>query len=280
MGNRPTPGGARQASGTVPGLGGPAEGSDAVQNIRRRAGNQPGSRRKAKRRPHMVARDQQRQERRSHREQPNPPQALQGPRQIGPLPGQQRPHRHGRHQWYRQRRRRRIEEGRTYGDFRAEQDIGKHRPKRAHQHHSGDGTKQQIIQHQPAFARNGRENPRAAKLGRAPGEQGQSPRHIGHQQRQDEHATRRVIGEGMHGIQNAGTHQECPQQRHAKGQNRQQHGPDFQAFALFHDNGAMQQRRANQPWQKRGIFHRVPEPIAAPAQFVIRPPGPKRDAQR
>ena len=170
MGNRPTPGGARQAPGTVPGLGGPAEGSDAVKNIRRRAGNQPGSRRKAKRRPNMVARDQQRQERRSHREQPNPPQALQGTRQIGPLPGQQRPHCHGRDQWYRQRRRGRIEEGRPDRDFRAEQDIGKHRPKRAHQHHSGDGTKQQIIQHQPAFARDWRENPRTPQLGRTPGE--------------------------------------------------------------------------------------------------------------
>ena len=280
MGNRPTPSGAGQASGAVPGLGGSAEGSDTVQNIRRRAGNQPGGRGKAKRRPHMIARDQQRQERRSHRQQPNPPQALQGPRQIGALPGQQRPHRHGRHQRNRQRRRRRIEEGRPHRDFRAEQDIGKHRPKRAHQYHCRNGTEQQIIQHQPAFARDWREDPGAPQLGRAPGEQRQSPRHIGHQQRQDEHAARRIIGEGMHGIQNARTHQEGTEQRHAKGQNRQQDGPDFQAFALFHNNRGMQQRRANQPWQKRGIFHRVPEPIPAPAKFVISPPGPKRDAKR
>ena len=42
----------------------------------------------------------------------------------------------------------------------------------------------------------------------------------------------------------------------------------------------MEQRRAREPGHERGVFHRVPEPEAAPAQLVIGPPAAQRDAQR
>ena len=38
------------------------------------------------------------------------------------------------------------------------------------------------------------------------------------------------------------------------------------------------QRGADQPGHERGIFHRVPEPPAAPAELVVGPPGAQRDA--
>ncbi len=40
----------------------------------------------------------------------------------------------------------------------------------------------------------------------------------------------------------------------------------------------MQKRGRRQPRHQRGVFHRVPEPPAAPAQFVVSPPAAQRDA--
>ena len=40
----------------------------------------------------------------------------------------------------------------------------------------------------------------------------------------------------------------------------------------------MNQRGTGEPRHERGVFNRIPEPPAAPAEFVIRPPAAKRDA--
>ena len=77
----------------------------------------------------------------------------------------------------------------------------------------------------------------------------------------------------MHRNQHAGTHKESPQQAQRESRQRQQHGPGTKAAALFGHRQRMQQRGADQPRHKRGVFHRVPEPPTAPAQFVI---GPRR----
>ena len=42
----------------------------------------------------------------------------------------------------------------------------------------------------------------------------------------------------------------------------------------------MQQGGAGEPGHQRGVFHRVPEPPASPAQFIIGPVGAHRDAER
>ena len=42
----------------------------------------------------------------------------------------------------------------------------------------------------------------------------------------------------------------------------------------------MKQRGAGEPGHQRGIFHRVPKPEPAPAELVIGPPAPERDAKR
>src|SRR5215468_7750628 len=41
----------------------------------------------------------------------------------------------------------------------------------------------------------------------------------------------------------------------------------------------MQQRGAGEPRHQRGVLDRVPEPEAAPAQDVVGPPAPERDAE-
>ena len=40
----------------------------------------------------------------------------------------------------------------------------------------------------------------------------------------------------------------------------------------------MQQRSRNEPGHERGVLDRIPEPPAAPAKFVVGPPGTKRDS--
>ena len=42
----------------------------------------------------------------------------------------------------------------------------------------------------------------------------------------------------------------------------------------------MDQRRADQPWHEGGILNRIPEPPAAPAELVVRPPAAERYADR
>ncbi|OIQ68924.1 hypothetical protein GALL_494760 [mine drainage metagenome] len=73
--------------------------------------------------------------------------------------------------------------------------------------------------------------------------------------------------------QYARAHQERTQQTQGKRNQRQHDGPASEQAALFCDCQRVDQRRANQPGQKRGIFNRVPKPPAAPAQLVISPPG-------
>ena len=42
----------------------------------------------------------------------------------------------------------------------------------------------------------------------------------------------------------------------------------------------MQQGRSHQPGHERGVFHRIPEPPAAPAQHVVSPGAAQQNAQR
>ena len=86
------------------------------------------------------------------------------------------------------------------------------------------------------------------------------------------------LAKRVHRIEDAGAHQERAAQRQGERADGQQDGPDLQRLALLHHDGGMQQRGAGEPGQQRGVLHRVPEPVAAPAEFVIRPPGAERDA--
>ena len=83
----------------------------------------------------------------------------------------------------------------------------------------------------------------------------------------------------MHGGEYAGTYQEGAEQAQGKGQNRQQYCPALEAAALFRYRQRMDQRSTHQPRHERGVFDRIPEPPAAPAQLVIRPPAPQRDTE-
>ena len=71
-----------------------------------------------------------------------------------------------------------------------------------------------------------------------------------------------------------------PSRESEKAENREKDRPDLQRLALFHHGGAVHERRAGDPGHQRGVLDRIPEPEAAPAERVIGPIRPHRDAER
>ena len=80
--------------------------------------------------------------------------------------------------------------------------------------------------------------------------------------------------------QHTGADQERSQQAEGKRSDGQDDGPVAKKSTLFCHGQGMDQCGADQPGQEGGVFDRVPKPPAAPAQFVIRPPGTHRNADR
>ena len=58
----------------------------------------------------------------------------------------------------------------------------------------------------------------------------------------------------------------------------ERHVPPLEHAPLFLDHHRVQERRHREPGQEAGVLHRVPGPVAAPAQLDIGPPHAQRDA--
>ena len=171
----------------------------------------------------------------------------------------------------------RVEIGRANRNAHVEC-LGQQRIKRAQQHNPEDRGKAHVVHHQRAFpAQEGESLPFGDGIG-AQGEQHQCPADIQRQQRQDEAATLRVDGKGMDRSEDPRTHQERAQHAHGKGHHAQHDRPGAQCIARSQNAGRMQQRGGGKPGHQAGIFHRIPEPPAAPAQLVISPVGTGGDA--
>ena len=92
---------------------------------------------------------------------------------------------------------------------------------------------------------------------------------------------RRGIGrERVHGGEHARAHEEGAQQREREGRDGEQHRPRLERAALLSHRERVDQRGADEPGHERGVLDRIPEPPAAPAQLVVRPPRADHDAQR
>ena len=78
--------------------------------------------------------------------------------------------------------------------------------------------------------------------------------------------------------QDAGAHQEGADERQREGEDGEKDGPDLQRIALLDDDRRMQKCGSHEPGHEGGVLDRIPEPEAAPAQFVIGPPRAHGDA--
>ena len=56
------------------------------------------------------------------------------------------------------------------------------------------------------------------------------------------------------------------------------HVPDLHHALLFLHHDRVQKRRAGEPGKEGGVLHRIPHPVAAPAENVISPGGTQHDA--
>ena len=87
----------------------------------------------------------------------------------------------------------------------------------------------------------------------------------------------RALGEGVDGVEDAGARHERAQDREQERGQDQRHRPALQdALALGEDRG-VQRRGGGEPGQERRVLHRVPGPVAAPAQHLVRPPAAEHD---
>ena len=193
------------------------------------------------------------------------------------FPRQHCPHRQDNAQHQHKGRESHIEEWRTDRQFPLERNFRDQRPDRADEHHKSADCQQDVIHDQTAFAADQTENALGFHDTGTRSIQRQRTAHEHRQNRQNKHPAFRIIGKGVNAGNHARAHDKRADQAEPKGHDRQQDRPAFQAFAFFHHNRGMQQRCRQQPRHEAGVFHRVPEPEPAPAQFVIGPPRSQTD---
>ncbi len=102
--------------------------------------------------------------------------------------------------------------------------------------------------------------------------------HADDNERAKEHEAHIVAGEGVNGFHQAAARDECAHDAEAERQARAHDGPALEHAPVLVHGEAVDKRRGNEPWQKRGIFNRVPAPVSAPAQHYVGPHGTKANA--
>ena len=80
-------------------------------------------------------------------------------------------------------------------------------------------------------------------------------------------------GKRMDRRQNSGAGEKCAEDRQAESDDDQRQIPHLQHAPPFLDLDRMQKRRCREPRHERGVLHRIPGPVTAPTEHVIRPPG-------
>ena len=173
----------------------------------------------------------------------------------------------------------RLEVRRTDGDLAETQRVDEQRVEGAQKYRRGSHCQQDVIDQQHGLARHGVELASAAERRCPPGEEQQRDADHEYQQGEDVHAASRVGCEGVYRGEHAGAHQEGAEQREREGRNRKQYGPALERTSFFGDCERVDQCGAHQPGHEGGVLDRIPEPPAAPPEFVVGPSGADGDAQ-
>ena len=253
----------------------------AFAKIDAQPGQQPGRQQHGKGHPQVEPRRGKARQNQRQREDEQPGDQQSGAPAIDAVvaPARNGPQPHKRHQQGHQRHEHRIEVRRPHRVLALPQGIHQQREQGAEQHGQRGDQKHHVIDQQQGLARHRREADAAAHRRRAQRVQGEGSAHHQGEKHQDKQAAGRVRREGVHRGEDPRAHQKSAQQTQREGKDRQQHGPAFEQPALLGNGQGMQQGGAGQPGHKRGVFHRVPEPPAAPAQFVVGPPTAEHNAQ-
>ncbi len=174
----------------------------------------------------------------------------------------------------------RVEEWRTDGDLRLAGPFGEDREDRSPQHGKRDPAQHQVvIEERRLSAHHALElglcleivEPRADQVDRDAGR---------HQEERSEPWSDRRLRERVHTLDHAAARDERPERREQEAHHDEHDVPLAQHPALFLNHDRMQERGRRQPRQERRVLHRIPSPVAAPAELDVRPPHSEHDADR
>ena len=185
-----------------------------------------------------------------------------------------------RNQWQHRNEEHRVEVRRAHRDLAKIEGIHDERPKRAQEDQTRSRDEERVIEQQERFARHRRKATVRLQARRPDRIERQRAHDKEQQQPQHKQPARRVGCERMHRHQHARAHKERAEQTQAEGKDGEQQGPVTEQAPLLGDRQGMDQRGGRQPRHERGILHRIPEPPAAPPQFVVRPPATQGDPER
>jgi hypothetical protein len=152
------------------------------------------------------------------------------------------------------------------------------RIQRADQHCGRRGGQEQIVENQCPFARNRREHAAGLERGGAQAEQRQRPADEDHQNSQDEHTAAGSVAKACTDVSTPERTRKVPRSENEKVRMASSTVQIFSASRFSITSAECKQRRAHQPGHEGGVFHRIPEPPAAPAELVIGPVTAHRDA--
>ncbi|CDE46959.1 unknown [Sutterella sp. CAG:351] len=196
------------------------------------------------------------------------------------LPAHERSDRHEENHREHERRENRVEIRGSDRDLAETKRVEDQRVKGAEQHRAHCHHEENVVHKEHRFAGHDRKASAGSHFRRLPGEERERKSDHDAEENQDEETAGRISRESVHRRENARADEERSEQRKREGENREEHGPDLEAAALLGHRERVEERRTGQPRKERGIFHGVPGPPAAPAEFVVRPEGAKRDAER
>ena len=200
------------------------------------------------------------------------------PLQLVPPPAKHGSQQQRYHQKQRDRRRCLVEIGGAYGNLVAHR-LCRQRVERADQDNCQYDTQEDIVGDNTAFAADNLEW-LALLDGTDAGCKNDERKACVHQhQDKNEGPTFGIDRKSMHAGQYARTDKKRSSHRHGKGHQRQHDCPRPQSVTRGQNADRMQQSRRGEPRHERGIFNRVPEPPATPAQFIIGPIAARRDPQ-
>src|SRR5208337_378920 len=164
-----------------------------------------------------------------------------------------------------------IEKRRPDRDFVSLNELRQDREKRAPQDGEADDQQKEIVEQETRFARNQRLQLVLALEMRPVRHQKKAADRQGQKDEDQKPRANRGLRESVHRTDHSRTREECPQHRKQKRRENERHVPHFQHAAFFLHHDGMQKRGAGEPGHKRGIFHRVPSPIAAPSEDSVSP---------
>src|SRR4030095_14592443 len=88
-----------------------------------------------------------------------------------------------------------------------------------------------------------------------------------------------ALGEGMDGADDSRTREKGSEEREAEGQENQAEIPELEYVPSFLDHHRVEERGGGEPGHEGRVLHRIPCPVAAPAQYVIAPPAADKETE-